>query len=139
MKKNNIILIILCYLFLSVLVDYSANAQTNKPTIVFQIDNEIIGDDSFVVEIKKNSLFKTKLVLKSTQKTIKVNIPNDVISNTDSIKIRTFRRAKANVVNIVDVYVCYDQPVYHCFQCQDCYQEVTTIYLYKSCEQLGGE
>ena len=83
MKKNNIILIILCYLFLSVLVDYSANAQTNKPTIVFQIDNEIIGDDSFVVEIKKNSLFKSKLVLKSTQKTIKVN--NDV-QNSVAIK-----------------------------------------------------
>lgn len=121
---------------LLVLVGCLANAQTHKPTIVFQIDNEIIGNDSFVVDIKQTSPTKSKLVLKTPQKTIKVKIPNDLIYNTDSIEIKTFHSVEAKVVNLIDVYVCFDRPVYHCFQCHDSYHRITTIYLYQSCEQL---
>lgn len=129
---NNYITVIMFYLL--VFVGFSSNAQTIEPKVVFQIDNKTIEMDSFAVKtlVLKSS---TRLTLNYDKKTVKVKIPKELISNTDSIVIRTFSDVKAKVVDIIVVYVCQEQwPVYHCYQCSDGYHKTTTIYMYKNCE-----
>lgn len=99
------------------------------------MDHKTIEKDSFDVKIKMHKLSKARLILNYGKKRLNVKIPSDLINNTDSVVISTYSDVKANVVNIIDAYVCKEQwPVYHCYQCNEGYSKVTTIYLYKNCE-----
>lgn len=115
------------------------NAQIFVPKVIFQMDHKTI-EDSFVVKTQLLKSSQTRLTLNYGKKTIKVKIPNDLMSNVDSIMIKTFSNVEAKVVNIIDAYVCQEQwPVYHCYQCNEGYSKITTIYLYKNCELFREE
>lgn len=116
------------------------NAQIFVPKVIFQMDHKTIEKDSFVVKTQLLKSSQTRLTLNYGKKTIKVKIPNDLMSNVDSIMIKTFSNVEAKVVNIIDAYVCQEQrPVYHCYQCNEGYSKITTIYLYKNCELFREE
>lgn len=111
------------------------NAQTFVPKVIFQMDHKTIEKDSFDVKIEMHRLSKARLTLNYGKKKLNVKIPEDLINNADSVVISTFSDVKAKVVNIIDAYVCQEQwPVYHCYQCNEGYSKITTIYLYKKCE-----
>ena len=111
------------------------NAQTFVPKVIFQMDHKTIEKDSFDVKIEMYRLSKARLTLNYGKKRLNVKIPKDLINNTDSVVISAFSDVKTKVVNIIDAYVCQEQrPVYHCYQCNEGYSKITTIYLYKNCE-----
>lgn len=116
------------------------NAQTFVPKVIFQMDHKTIEKDSFDVKIEMHRLSKARLILNYGKKRLNVKIPRDLINYTDSIVISTFSDVKAKVVNIIDAYVCQEQrPVYHCYQCNEGYSKITTIYLYKNCKLFWEE